>query len=192
LNSKGNIIFYYPTNVINLENHSFKSRVNLRFKLSVHNKQIFIMKKILFTLLIITALIISCKTAKKAAPVTEAAPVEQIEDKVSEPVKEAVPEDNNPIYMKTEEVSIAEDEDQTREGFAFYVIIGSFSKPENAGRFKAQLIGKDFYPVLLNSESGYIRVAVDQTNSEMEARDQIKIIRNKYPEHKDVWLLKKK
>jgi hypothetical protein len=152
------------------------------------------MKKALFVLLVISAMIISCKTAKKAVPtpVAEATPVEKIDDKSAEKEKVAVPEDNNPIYMKTEEVSIAENEDQTKEGFAYYVIIGSFSKPENAGKFKAQLIGKDFYPVLLNSESGYIRVAVDQTNSENEARDQIKIIRNKYPEYKDVWLLKNK
>lgn len=152
------------------------------------------MKKILFGLLIISAMIISCKTAKKAipTPVTVAAPVEKIDDKSKEPDKVAVPEDNNPIYMKTEEVSIAKDEDQSKGGFAFYVIIGSFSKPENAAKFKTQLISKDFSPVLLNSESGYIRVAVDQTNSEKDARDQIKIIRNKYPEHKDVWLLKSK
>jgi hypothetical protein len=152
------------------------------------------MKKALFVLLVISAMIISCKTAKKVVPtpVAEATPVEKIDDKSTEKEKVAVPEDNNPIYMKTEEVSIAENEDQTKEGFAYYVIIGSFSKPENAGKFKVQLIGKDFYPVLLNSESGYIRVAVDQTNSENEARDQIKIIRNKYPEYKDVWLLKNK
>jgi hypothetical protein len=150
------------------------------------------MKKILFVLLVISVMIISCKTAKKAAPVTEIAPIEIIEDKKIEPVKEVVPEDNNPIYMKTEEVSIVDDEDLSKEGFAFYVIIGSFSKPENASKFKIQLINKDFSPVLLNSESGFIRVAVDQTNSENEARDQIKIIRNKYPEHKDVWLLKSK
>jgi cell division protein FtsN len=165
------------------------------FKLSIHYQaNLFNMKKIIFVLLVITTMTISCKTAKKEAPtpVTEKAPIEKTDDKKTEPVKEVVPEDNKPIYMKTEEVSIAENEDQSKEGFAYYVIIGSFSKPENAGRFKIQLINKDFSPVLLNSESGYIRVAVDQTNSENEARDQIKIIRNKYPEHKDVWLLKKK
>jgi hypothetical protein len=152
------------------------------------------MKKILFIFLVVSAMTFSCKTAKKAipTPVTEAAPVEKIDDKKAEVVHEVVPEDNNPIYMKTEEVSVAENEDQSKEGFAYYVIIGSFSKPENAGKFKIQLINKDFSPVLLNSESGYTRVAVDQTNSENEARDQIKIIRNKYPEHKDVWLLKSK
>lgn len=152
------------------------------------------MKKIFFILVVIAAMIVSCKTAKKAVPppVTETAPVEQVEEKVPEPVKEAVPEDNKPIYMKTEEVSIAADEDPSKEGFAFYVVIGSFSKSENAARFKTELMSKNFSPVLLNSESGYIRVAVDQTNSENDARNQIKIIRNKYPEHKDVWLLKSK
>jgi hypothetical protein len=152
------------------------------------------MKKILFVLLVVSAIIFSCKTAKKAAPtpVTEAAPIEKIDDNIPEPVKEVVPEDNNPIYIKTEEVSIAENEDQSKEGFAFYVIVGSFSIPENAGKFKIQLMNKNFSAVLLNSESGYTRVAIDQTNSESEARDLIKIIRNKYPEHKDVWLLKKK
>ena len=152
------------------------------------------MKKILFVLLVISTMTFSCKTAKKAIPipVTEAAPVEKVDDKKVEEVPVVVPEDNNPIYMKTEEVSVAENEDQSKEGFAYYVIVGSFSKPENAGKLKIQLINKDFSPVLLNSESGYIRVAIDQTNSEQEARDQIKIIRNKYPEHKDVWLLKSK
>ena len=152
------------------------------------------MKKIFFVLVVIAAMIVSCKTAKKVVPPpeTEPTPVEQVEEKVPEPVKEAVPEDNKPIYMKTEEVSIAADEDQSKEGFAFYVVIGSFSKSENAARFKTELMSKNFSPVLLNSESGYIRVAVDQTNSESDARDQIKIIRNKYPEHKDVWLLKSK
>jgi cell division protein FtsN len=152
------------------------------------------MKKLFFLLLIISVMIISCKTAKKAVqtPQPNPAPIENVEDKSAEKVVVPVPEDNAPIYMKTEEVSIAKDEDQSKEGFAFYVIIGSFSKPENAGKYKIQLIDKGFSPVLLNSESGYLRVAVDQTNSENEARDQIKIIRNKYPEHKDVWLLKKK
>jgi cell division protein FtsN len=178
-----------------MENHSSKNRNYLKIlTINPVTNKLFTMKKILFVLLVIFAMIISCKTAKKAVPVqpAEKPPVEKVAEVNNKEKEVSVPENNVPIYMKTEEVSIAENEDQSKEGFAFYVIIGSFSKPENAGKFKIQLINKDFSPVLLNSESGYIRVAVDQTNSEAEARKVIREIRKNYPEHNDVWLLKNK
>jgi cell division protein FtsN len=134
----------------------------------------------------------SCKTTKKTAytpepiqPVVESNELKKPEH--VEPIKEEVQ-----VTVKTEDVSLAVGEDLSKDGFAFYVIVGSFSKSENALSFKNQLIGKGFNPVLLNSETGFVRVAVDQTNSERDAREMISKIRNVYPEYKDVWLLKKK
>jgi hypothetical protein len=150
------------------------------------------MKKILFILMVISAMIISCKTAKKVVQPAEEPKVEKIAEDTNKEEDVSIPENSTPIYMKTEEVSIAEDEDQSKGGFAFYVIMGSFSKPENAGKFKIQLINKDFVPVLLNSESGYIRVAVEQTNSETDAKKFVWNIRKNYPEYSDAWLLRNK
>jgi cell division protein FtsN len=151
------------------------------------------MKKTLMILMAFTFLFFSCKTAKKAATpaVAEEPAIEQIEEPVVK-VEEPKLDDNTPIVMKTEEVTVAQNEDQSKEGYAFYVIIGSFSKPENAAKFKDQLIGKGFSPVLLNSETGYVRIAVDQSNSEGDARSSVMSIRQKFTEHNDVWLLKKK
>jgi cell division protein FtsN len=144
------------------------------------------MKKILFVLLVITLTIISCKTVKKST-YTPPSGNSQVEMNVNDKEKNEAP-----IIMKTEDVSLAKDEDQSKGRYAFYVIVGSFSNPENAGKLKIQLINNDFSPVLLNSETGFLRVSVEQTNSETEARNFIRNIRSNYPEFKDVWLLKKK
>jgi cell division protein FtsN len=152
------------------------------------------MKKIVFFILILSLTIVSCKT-KKAATTDrdEMNPIEKISEEKSEAIDEGSELDNNaPIVVKTEEVSVAQDEDMTKEGFAFYVIMGSFSKPENAMKFKEQLTEKGFSPVVLNSETGFVRVAVDQSNSEQDARSTIIKIRHRFTEHSDVWLLKKK
>ena len=150
------------------------------------------MRKILIVLLIISSMIISCKTAQKAvtAKPSENPPVEKAADINNEQDKVSATENKTPIFIKTEEVTIAKDEDQSRGGYAFYVIVGSFLKPENAGKFRIQLINEDFSPVLLNAKSGYIRVAVEQTNSEAEAQQIINNIRENYPKYKDVWMLK--
>lgn len=166
----------------------------LRYKPSTNLKNI-TMKKLLFIFLVFTATIISCKTAKKSAympPAENSQVVIAEEDKNKKGTDVSTTANEVPITMKTEEFSIAQDEDQSKGGYTFYVIVGSFSNPENAGKLKVQLINKDFSPVMLNSETGFLRVAVEQTNSEAEARNLIRNIRKKYPEFKDVWLLKKK
>lgn len=145
---------------------------------------------------VIFVLAISCKTAKKAAhqPAVDVEPVvEQVIEKIEEPAPvEYVPADDKPVVMRTEEVKVYEDEKEKTATFDYYVVIGSFSKAENASKSKAEMQQKGFEPVVLTTDSGLYRVAVDQTNSENEARAFIKHIRSQFPEHNDVWLLKKK
>ncbi|MBN1925776.1 MAG: SPOR domain-containing protein [Prolixibacteraceae bacterium] len=156
------------------------------------------MKKLLIVLLSLFV-IVSCKTTKKAVEETEPViePVVEVieEPVVEEPVIEVVEEPivEEPIIVKEEEVEVIEEEKPpVKPTFDFFVIIGSFKNSDNAGQFKTKMAEKGFYPVLLSTDSGFIRVAVDQTNSEADARSFIKNIRAKYAEHKDVWLLKKK
>jgi cell division septation protein DedD len=152
------------------------------------------MKKFLFIAIILSLTIFSCKTKKAVTKDTpKPTPVEQVNTVKTDDAKDvAEPANDTPIMVKTEQVSVADNEDKSKEGFAFYVIIGSFSKPENAGKFREELKDKGFSPYLLNSETGFTRVAVGQSNSEKDARALVMKIRNEHSEHNDVWLLKKK
>jgi hypothetical protein len=159
----------------------------------------FAMRNLSFVFILALALLLGCKTSKtsKKAQISNEPVVVAVNDLVVEPVvnnvKEAVePIIEEPIVMRSESFSIFEEEDLAKGYFDFYVIIGSFSSNTNAINLKSQLLAKSFIPVILKSETGMFRVAVNQTNLEQEARSVISDIRSKYPEHKDVWLLKKK
>lgn len=152
---------------------------------------------IFFILMLLIAF--SCKTSKKAAhqpafdSETEVLPADYKTDRVIKPQQVDVDvKDDEPIDVRTESVRVYDQEVESEAGYAFYVIIGSFSKAENAATRKAEMIKKGFNPLILTTESGLYRVAVDQTNSEADARAFIKQIRTQFAEHNDVWLLKKK
>lgn len=148
------------------------------------------MKKIFFIVIILVLSISACKTSK---PSIYQPPVEQIvvaEEPVQEVVVEEMPE--LPVVVKTEEVTLVNEENNDDKMFDFYVIIGSFKKQENANKLQEQQISKGYSSVVLKSETGMFRVAVTGTNSEYEARQLIGEIRVKTPEHNDAWLLKKK
>ncbi|HOO83486.1 MAG TPA: SPOR domain-containing protein [Prolixibacteraceae bacterium] len=141
----------------------------------------------------------SCKVSKKAVhqpaigSETEVLPADYKIDKVIKPQQVDVDiKDDKPIDVRTESVKVYDQEVESEAGYAFYVIIGSFSKAENAATSKTEMLKKGFNPLILTTESGLYRVSVDQTNSETDARSFIKHIRTQYPEHNDVWLLKKK
>jgi cell division protein FtsN len=161
------------------------------------------MRKIIFVLVAVLAVATSCKTSKKAQKVETEEPTQEevvvVEDdkpvsevKVKKTVKESTPEPEAPILVRTEEIKVANQEDKSKGSFAFYVIMGSFSKEENANRLKSDLESKGFTGVILQAENSFYRVGVDATNSEEDARKQIKYVRANFPEHKDVWLLKRK
>jgi len=84
-------------------------------------------------------------------------------------------------------------EDQATYGSkSFFIIVGSFSSNENAGKFKQELVQKGFKPIVLHSETGYYRVCVDSFTDETAARNRVQKIRAEYPKYADSWLLIKK
>lgn len=151
------------------------------------------MRKLIF-LSIVLLMTLSCKTTKKAAhqpAVYKPTDVEVIDQPIDNEII-PTPIIEEPISIRTEAVKVYDEKVEKEANFAYYVIIGSFSKAENAEKSKTEMLKKGFEPVLLTTESGFFRVAVNQTNFENEARIVIKEIRNRFPEHNDVWLLKKK
>lgn len=74
----------------------------------------------------------------------------------------------------------------------YFIILGSFSKEENANRLVGTLAKQGFAPNILKAENGMYRVSGFYFNDERAARMEVDAIRKKYPEYNDLWLLIKK
>lgn len=125
-------------------------------------------------------------------------PVDKPVDKsVAKPIDKPVdkPEavvTGKPVSVRSENFTLAT-EDQTVYGNKnFFVIVGSFSSNENAGKFKQDLAQQGFKPIILHTETGYYRVCVDSFTDEASARNRVQTIRKQYPKYADSWLLIKK
>ena len=97
-----------------------------------------------------------------------------------------------PVSVKSEKFTMS-NEDQANVGSkSFFIIVGSFSSNDNAGKFKQELIQQGFKPIILHSETGYYRVCVDSFTNEAAARAKVQKVRTDFPKYKDSWLLIKK
>ena len=136
------------------------------------------MKIRLFSIFAVCVLLIcSCKSTKPTT--TSSSPYLTEENSKTE------------ITVRTESVKLVDPTERTM--YRYYVIIGSFSKVENAQTYKVSIAEKGFTPEILESESGYFRVSVGGYDDESAARSKIAGIRAAYREdHSDVWLLIRK
>lgn len=167
------------------------------------------MKRIIlvaFTLALLTSGCKVFKSSKKgAAPKTETtaetkvfsvpAPKNTIrENPVSDTMYETADKSvtGKPVSVRSEKFSVSTEDQSTYESKSFFLIVGSFSSNENAGRFKQELVQQGFKPIILHSETGYYRVCVDTFTEEAAARSRVQKIRTEYPKYADAWLLIKK
>ena len=97
-----------------------------------------------------------------------------------------------PVSVRSENFTLSAEDQAAYGNKKFFVIVGSFSSPENAGRFKKDLIQQGFTPIVLHSETGNYRVCVDSYNDETAARSRVQNIRTQYPKMADSWLLIRK
>jgi len=163
------------------------------------------MKRIIFVAITLALFSSGCKTFKSsktsaAAPKTETtaepkvfsvpAPTQGVrENPVSDTMYEPAAK---PVSMRSEKFTMSAEDQAIYGSKSFFIIVGSFSSNENAGKFKQELIQKGFKPIILNSETGYYRVCVDSFNDEATARTRVQKIRTEYPKYADSWLLIKK
>jgi cell division protein FtsN len=169
------------------------------------------MKRIIlaaFTLALLTSGCKVFKSSKKsdAAPKTETAaetkvfsvpaPKSEVRENPTSDVmyetanKEAV--GTKPVSMRSEKFTMTTEDQATYGNKTYFIIVGSFSSNENAGKFKQELIPQGFKPIILHSETGYYRVCVDSFTDEAAARSRVQNIRTQYPKYADSWLLIKK
>jgi cell division protein FtsN len=97
-----------------------------------------------------------------------------------------------PVSIRSENFTFTTEDQAAYGSKSFFVIVGSFSSSENAGRFKQELVQQGFKPIILHSETGYYRVCVDSFNDETAARSRVQKIRTEFPKYADSWLLIKK
>lgn len=163
------------------------------------------MKKVTLGAIALGVIVLAgCKTKKKAmsdvdaflaedANTTEAVNTSSSSDKqdktLSWPTKNS--ESDQKIVMKEEEASVLSGESADINSYKYFVIIGSFANENNARNYKVTMAEKGFKPTILTNTTGHFRVAVFYSNNEQEARAKISEIRAEYPQHQDVWLLKR-
>lgn len=94
-----------------------------------------------------------------------------------------------PVSMRSEKFTMNSEDMAAYGNKKYYVIVGSFSSNENAGKFKMELTQQGFKPIILHSETGYYRLCVDSFNEEAAARSRVQNIRTQYPKYADSWLL---
>lgn len=165
------------------------------------------MKRIIlfaFTLALLTS---GCKTSKSskkseaATPQTETstdtkvfsvpAPTGVRENPTSDVLYEPAAT-GKPVSVRSENFTLSSEDQAAYGNKSFFVIVGSFSSNENAGKFKQDLTQQGFTPIILHSETGYYRVCVDSFNDEASARSRVQNIRTQYPKYADSWLLIRK
>lgn len=71
----------------------------------------------------------------------------------------------------------------------YFVVIGSFRNSENVKKYQVQLLKDGFSSEILKNEEGLYRVSVLATDEINNARDDIRRIRNIFPEYFETWLL---
>lgn len=143
------------------------------------------MKTLNILLLSFVVLAVGCKT-QKIAPKPE-----PINSETSAKVQTTTAKASN-VAPKEERVTAAKGEASDLGSKRFYIILGSFSDINNAQSCKKQLMSEGFFPGILVNESQHYRVSVDSYDDETMARTRISDIRQKFPNHNDVWLLVKK
>lgn len=94
-----------------------------------------------------------------------------------------------PVSMRSEKFTLNSEDVAAYGNKKYFVIVGSFSSNENAGKYKQELIQQGFKPIILHSETGYYRVCVDSFDDEAAARSRVQNIRTQYPKYADSWLL---
>lgn len=108
------------------------------------------------------------------------------------PVSDNMYSTDKAVSVRSENFTMSSEDQAVYGNKSYFVIVGSFSSNENAGRFKQELVQKGFKPIVLHSETGYYRVCVDSFNDEAAARTRVQRIRVDYPKYADSWLLIKK
>jgi len=135
----------------------------------------------------------ACKTKQKIAEIPAGANIEAAAPKtVVTPPRETPPqapsEVRDPEVTRNENFSLV-DGDKDALKYKYYVVVGSFTKQDNAKGLKSSLIGEGNKAIVVVNEKGMFRVLINSFNDYNMAHARIREISNRFP---DAWVLVQK
>jgi len=135
----------------------------------------------------------ACKTKQKIAEIPAGANIEAASPKtVVTPPRETPPqapsEVRDPEVTRNENFSLV-DGDKDALKYKYYVVVGSFTKQDNAKGLKSSLIGEGNKAIVVVNEKGMFRVLINSFNDYNMAHARIREISNRFP---DAWVLVQK
>jgi len=144
-------------------------------------------------LLLVTLISLSSFSCKSKQLVSEikGANVPATTEVVSQPVApKPVVVSTQPEVTRSESFKLAEGETNTTAmGKKYHVQVGAFSNHDNARNLRAKLVSEGNNALVVENESGMLRVIISSFDEYSEARAKIDQIKGTYP---DAWVLVQK
>jgi len=140
----------------------------------------------------------ACKTKQKIAEIPAGANIEATAPRtvVTKPTPAVTPQAENRVSSNETEVtrnenfSLAEGETNTDAlKYKYHVVVGSFTKQDNAKGLKSKLISEGNKAIVVVNEKGMFRVLMTSVNDYQKAHAFIKNISTRFP---DAWVLVQK
>ena len=138
----------------------------------------------------------ACKTKQKIVEIPAGARIEAVEPKTEEPTQKAIEPTvkqavaNEREVTRNENFSLAEGESNTDAlKFKYHVVVGSFSKKENAKGLQSTLNAEGNKAIVVVNEQAMFRVLIASFNDYNQAHSRIKEIETRFP---GSWVLVKK
>lgn len=137
----------------------------------------------------------SCKTKQKIATIPSGANVEATAPKpvsstpVAEQVEAAAPVVYEKEVTRNESFTLVDGQNADALKYKYHVVVGSFSKQENAKGLQSTLNAEGNKSIIVVNEKGMYRLLIASFNDYNQAHVRIKEISNRFP---DAWVLVQK
>lgn len=149
--------------------------------------------RLVIALAVVLTATTACKTKQKVTEVPAGATTEAVAPKTTNATESTTAAKvNTPVQEVTrnENFSLAAGETNADAlKFKYHVVVGSFSKIENAKGLQATLKSEGNNPVIVVNEKGMYRLLINSYNDYNQAHARIKEISNRFI---DAWVLVKK
>jgi len=145
-------------------------------------------------LILVSAVVIfagtACKTQQKVVTVPSGAKITATAPKPVAVAPETVtqPTVSEPEKVRNENFSLVDGEKDALR-FKYHVVVGSFSKKENAQGLQKNLVSEGNKAIIVVNEKGMYRVLISSFNDYNQAHARIREISNRFP---DAWVLVQK
>jgi len=141
----------------------------------------------------------ACKTKQKVAEIPAGAKIEATAPKIADVAPDRTTSQVREAEVREAEVKEAEvtrnenftyvDGEKEAMKYKYHVVVGSFSKQENAKGLHTKLVSEGYKSIIVVNERGMYRVLISSFNDYKQAHLHVKDISKRFP---DAWVLVQK